>query len=339
MGVKLKDLVEVQETSFEELSHRVIAIDAFNMLYQFITTIRMRDGTPLKNSKGHVTSHLVGLLARATNMLEHNIKPIFIYDGKTPELKSAERKRRKELKDDAKQKYDKAVADEDVVAMKKYAGRTAKLTEQLIKESQKLLDCLGIPWMTAPAEAEAQAALMARNGDADFCASQDYDALLFGAPKLLRNLNSSGKRKRPGTYSYNNTYPEIITLQDVLDELKITQKQLIMLGMLVGTDFNVGGIHGLGPKKGIKKVKEHGEDIDALFEDVGWDFDADYHEVYDVIANMPVTEEYEITFSSLDEEALKTFLIEEFEFSENRVTNAIEKINSRQQQKGLRDFF
>lgn len=339
MGVKLKDLIEVKETSFEELSHQVIAIDAFNMLYQFITTIRMRDGTPLKNSKGNITSHLVGLLARTTNLLEHNIKPIFIYDGATPELKSAERKRRKKAKQDAKEKYDEAVAAEDVAMMKKYAGRTAKLTPELVKESQRLLDCLGVPWMTAPAEAEAQAALMCKNKDADYCASQDYDSLLFGAPKLLRNLNSSGKRKRPGSYSYNTTYPEIITLSEVLNELEISQKQLIMLGMLVGTDFNVGGIHGLGPKRGLAKVKEHKEDIDALFEDVGWDFDASYQEVYEVLANMPVTNEYDITFKNPDEEKLQEFLIQEFEFSETRVNNALQKIQAKKQQTGLRDYF
>jgi flap endonuclease-1 len=339
LGVKLKDLLDPKETSFEELSHNVIAVDAFNMLYQFITTIRMRDGTPLKNSKGNITSHLVGLLARTTNLLEHNIKLIFIYDGKTPELKSAERARRKGLKDEAKEKYDEAVKTEDVAMMKKYAGRTASLTPQLVKESQRLLDCLGIPWMTAPAEAEAQAAVLVKNGDADYSASQDYDSLLFGVPKLLRNLNSSGKRKRPGTYSYNTVYPEIITLSTFLEELDITQKQLIMLGMLVGTDFNVGGIHGLGPKRGLAKVKEHKEDIDALFEDVGWEFDAEYEEVYDLLAHMPTTDDYEVSFESPDEEALKTFLIDEFEFSETRVNNAIEKINSRQQQKGLREFF
>ena len=339
MGVKLKDLIEVKETSFEELSHQVIAIDAFNILYQFITTIRMRDGTPLKNSKGNITSHLVGLLARTTNLLEHNIKPIFIYDGATPELKSAERKRRKKAKQDAKEKYDEAVAAEDVAMMKKYAGRTAKLTPELVKESQRLLDCLGVPWMTAPAEAEAQAALMCKNKDADYCASQDYDSLLFGAPKLLRNLNSSGKRKRPGSYSYNTTYPEIITLSEVLNELEISQKQLIMLGMLVGTDFNVGGIHGLGPKRGLAKVKEHKEDIDALFEDVGWDFDASYQEVYEVLANMPVTNEYDITFKNPDEEKLQEFLIQEFEFSETRVNNALQKIQAKKQQTGLRDYF
>lgn len=299
----------------------------------------MRDGTPLKNSKGQTTSHLVGLLARATTMLEYNIKPVFIYDGETPQLKSAERERRAELKEEAGKKHAQAVEDEDVELMKKYAGRTAKLTQEMITESQELLTHLGIPWMIAPAEAEAQAAKIAQNGHADYVASQDYDALLFGAKKLVRNLNSSGKRKRPGTYSYNNIEPELIELEKLKEELKLTQKQLIMLAMIVGTDFNIGGIKGLGPKKGLKKVREHEENLQTLFEDIGWPFEADYKEVFELLSNMPVTNEYTIQHKSVDEEALTKYLVEGFEFSETRVENAIEKIRNRQQQKGLSEFF
>ncbi len=339
MGVKLKDLFETKKTSYEQLAHKRIAIDAFNMLYQFLTTIRMQDGTPLKNSKGNITSHLVGLLARCTNMLEHNIKPIFIYDGTPPELKRAERERRKELKEEAQKKYAQAIQEQDGEQMKKYAGRTVQLTADIISESKELLTALGIPWIQAPSEAEAQAAYIVQRGDADYSASQDYDSLLFGTPKLIRNLGISGKRKRPGSYGYIQIEPEIIVLEEELKRLHITQKQLILLGMIIGTDFNIGGIQGLGPKKGLMKIKEHGEDMDALFADIGWKSEYTYQDVYNTLADMPVTETYTTTQKNIDEQYIHDLLVKRFEFNPQRVQQSIERIQTRSSQKGLAEFF
>ena len=341
MGVKLKDILQPQPTSFEELSHQVIAVDAFNMLYQFITTIRMRDGKPLKNSKGQPTSHLIGLLSRTSNFLEHQIKPVFIFDGESPQLKRAEQDRRRAIKKQAKEKHQAAEARGDITAMKKYAGRTAKLTSDMIQESKQLLEALGVPWIQAPAEAEAQAALLVQAGDADYVASQDMDSLLFGAPKMIKNLSITGKRKRPGTSSYYTIEPEIITLQTELNRLGITQQQLILLGMLVGTDFNPSGIKGIGPKTALKKVKEYGEDAKQLFADVEWEEhnDVSWQEVHEVLTNMPTTKDYEIAWSTPDEKKLRELLVDEFEFSEERVTNTVKKLTQAQQQKGLRDYF
>lgn len=341
MGVKLTDIFEPQPITFEQLAHSVIAVDAYNILYQFITTIRQRDGTPLKNSKGKTTSHLVGLFSRTTNFLEKQIKPVFVYDGVTPELKRAELKRRKKRKQAAKDKHAAAEARGDTKAMKKYAGRTAKLTDEMVEESQRLLDALGIPWMTAPAEAEAQAALLVRNGDADYVASQDMDSLLFGAPKMLKNLSISGRRKRPGTSSYYTIEPEVITLAKELERLHLTQEQLILLGMLVGTDFNPKGIHGIGPKRGLDKVKEYADDKEALFAEVEWDEhnDVRWQDVYELLSNMPTSDDYRIEWQQPDEDALHELLVEEFEFGESRVHNRVDELRRSQQQTGLRDYF
>lgn len=341
MGTAISSLLNGEETAVEDLAHRVLAIDAYNMLYQFLTTIRTRDGTPLKNSKGRTTSHMVGLFSRITNFMGHQHKLVFVYDGKTPDLKAAEIQRRKSVKQAAAKQLEKATQEDDVVGMKKYAGRTAVLTKDMVKESQQLLDALGIPWVQAPSEAEAQAAYMVRQEVADYVVSQDMDCLLFGAPKMLRNLSISGKRKRPGTSSYYTINPEIITLEKELSRLDITQTQLIALGMLVGTDFNPKGIKGLGPKKGLKLVKESGEDLEKIFTQAEWDEhqEVSWETVYDVIATMPTTNDYTLKWGRIDREAVTTLLVDEFEFSAERVSSALDKLTVAKQQKGLSEFF
>ena len=341
MGVKLKDILQPTPITLEELSHKIIAVDAYNMLYQFITTIRMRDGTPLKNSKGQPTSHLVGLLSRTSNFLEHQIKPVFIFDGESPKLKEAEQERRAQAKTAAKKKHAQASASGDVEGMKKYAGRTAKLTKEMIAESKQLLEALGVPWIQAPAEAEAQAAVLVRRGDADYVASQDMDCLLFGAPRMIKNLSITGKRKRPGTNSYYTIQPEIIHLEAELARLELSQKQLILLAMLVGTDFNPSGIRGIGPKTALKKVHEHGEDAQKLFADVEWEEhnDVSWQEVLRVLQEMPTANDYEITWQAPNPDQLHKLLVDEFEFSAERVNNTANKLVRAQQQKGLRDYF
>lgn len=341
MGVAISGIVDGERIELSSLAHRVIAVDAFNMLYQFLTTIRMRDGTPLTNSKGETTSHLVGLFSRTANLLESQLRLVFVFDGETPALKRGEQDRRRALKDDAKARHTEAVAREDVESMRKYAGRTATLTAQMIAESKDLLDALGVPWVQAPAEAEAQAAHMVRRGDAEFVGSQDYDSLLFGAPRMLKNLSITGKRKRPGTSSYYVVYPEIITLQTELDRLGLTQRQLVALGMLVGTDFNPGGVKGLGPKKSLKLVQEHGEDLEALFAEAKWSEHSElaWQEVFSVLTEMPVSDDYTIEWGRADAEKLRTLLVERCEFSEERVAGTLGKLTAASKQKGLGEFF
>lgn len=341
MGTQISSLLNGKKVGLEDLAGKTLAVDAYNMLYQFLTTIRMRDGTPLKNSKGHVTSHLVGLFNRLTTLMQHRIKFVFVYDGEAPKLKRAEREKRKQAKQEAQDAYDEAVQEEDVESMKKYAGRTARLTEEMITQSQQVLEVLGIPWIQAPSEAEAQAAQVVRNGDADYVASQDMDCLLFGAPHMVRNLSISGKRRRRGSYAYTKVHPEIIDLQALLEKLGIKQDQLIALGMLVGTDFNPGGVKGLGPKRGLKLVEEKGDDLEAIFAEADWDVhnEHDWKDIYRVIKEMPVTDEYEIAFKDVDLAQAHEVLVDEFEFSAKRVDNALSELQATTAQKGLDDFF
>ena len=188
MGVKLKDIVEPKNISFKDLEGRSVSIDAFNTLYQFLSTIRQRDGRPLTDENGNVTSHLSGILYRNSSMIEKDIKPIYVFDGKAPELKSETQAKRREIREESEKIYKQALAEGDTEKARKFAMRSSKLSPEIIESSKKLLTLMGIPYIEAKGEGEAQAAYLVANGDAYAVASQDYDCLLFGAKRVVRNL-------------------------------------------------------------------------------------------------------------------------------------------------------
>lgn len=344
MGTAITPLLISETIKIENLQGKIIAIDTFNVLYQFLTTIRQQDGTPLKDSKGRVTSHITGLFFRTTNLLEKGLKPVFVFDGKVPDLKNAERERRKALKVEAQKEYEKAVNEEDVDAMKKYAGRTSMLTPEMVAEAKKVIEYLGLPIVEAPSEGEAQAAHIVKSGHAYAVASQDTDSLIFGAPKVIKYLAVSGKRKIPGKLGYQTVEPELVTLLDNLSRLDLNQDQLIALAMLVGTDYNIGGIKGIGPKKALDLVKKHKDDLAAIFEEAKWSehFTYPWNEVYNLLKNPRTTDEYHLQFGKINRERIIEFLVNEHDFSLERVNSALDKIeksNSKTAQKGLGDFF
>ena len=344
MGVQMTELLPLKEVSLAELSGKVIAIDTHIYLYQFLATIRQRDGTLLMDSRGNITSHLSGLFFRTVKLLENNIRPIFVFDGKPPELKWRENERRKALKKEAEALHAEAVAEEDTDAMRKYASRSVKITKEIISDAKKLIAILGLPIIEAPSEGEAQAAHIAKKGDAFAVSSQDADSLLFGTPKLIRNLSIFGKRKRPNKLAYEEVKPEIVHLDETLNSLGIDHEQLIALSILVGTDYNPSGIKGIGPKTALKLVKAHRRDFDNLFREVKWDehSDLDWHDIFDIIKNIPVTDDYHLEWKSIDENSLKKFLVEEHDFSEERIMNAIKDFTENKKQKSqstLSKFF
>jgi flap endonuclease-1 len=214
LGVNFKDLIPKTPIKLEDLAGKIIAIDAYNAIYQFLSIIRQPDGTPLKDSSGKITSHLSGLFYRTSNLIEMGIKPVYVFDGESPILKTPEIERRKQVKVAAATHYAKAAAKGDVEKMFMYAQASTSMKDYMLEDSQKLLELMGLPWVQAPGEGEAQAAHMNRKGDADYCASQDYDSLLFGACKLLRNVTISGRRKR-GKATIE-VVPEVIELPKTL---------------------------------------------------------------------------------------------------------------------------
>lgn len=343
MGVAFKDLIVSKEIDLDFLKNKIIILDAYNVLYQFLTTIRERDGSLLTDSKGNITSHLVGLFARTTSLMQKGIKPVFVFDGKPPELKQKTREQREALKLESKRKFLEAKEKGDKEEMKKYASRTSRLNKDMIDESKKLVSLLGIPVVQAPSEGEAQASHMIKEKKGFAVGSQDFDSLIHGATKLVRNLSISGKRKRGGTATYDTIKPEIIDLAENLNNLGIDQNQLIALSMIIGTDYNPGGIKGIGPKNALKLVKQHKSNFDSLFKEIKWNdyFDFEWTEVYHLIKKIPTTNKYELKWENVNDKKINNFLVDEHDFSEQRVKNTLEKLNKAatgKQQKSLGDF-
>ncbi len=323
MGSDIGDILVREQVGLDHFSGKKIAIDAFNTIYQFITTIRQPDGTPLKDSDGRVTSHLSGLLYRNANLIENGVKPIYVFDGKPPSFKEKEIRERIERKIEAEEKW--AVVVERGEDAKKYAMMSARIDEYILDSSKKLLDLLGIPWIQAPSEGEAQASFMTSRGDADFTGSQDYDSLLFGSPFLARNLTITGRRKLPGRNVYIDVKPEVISLDESLKSLGITREQLVDIAILVGTDYN-DGIKGVGAKKALKYIKTYGDVFKAL-RAIKAEVE-NLEEIREFFLNPPIFEEYEVHFREPDVDGAVEFLCEEHDFSRDRVEKAVEKIRA-----------
>ena len=341
MGTNLKELLVAKETSIEYFKNKKLVVDSFNVLYQFLSTIRQRDGTPLKDSKGRITSHLTGLFSRTTRLMKEGLNLAFVFDGEPPELKQKERERRFAVKEEAKKAYEIAARKKDIEAMKKYAARTSRLTREMVDESKELIKALGLPVIQAPSEGEAQVAYIVNQGDAFAGISEDYDSLLYGIPRLVKNLTISGRKKVGATYI--TVKPKIISLSENLNNLGIDQEQLIILAILVGTDYNTGGVKGIGPKTALKLVKEYKHDFEELFKKVEWKktFDFSWEEIYYLIKKMPVNKNYSLEFKKINKEKILKLLVEEHDFSEERINNALQPLLKEQEskkQRSLQDF-
>ena len=326
MGVNLKPIIVKRDISFNEIKGRRIAIDAYNALYQFLATIRQIDGKPLMDSQGNVTSHLNGLLYRTVNLLEKDIRPVYVFDGKPPELKKAEILRRMEQKSEAIIKYEEALKRGDLEEARIYAQQTSKLTTYMVDEAKKLLTYLGVPWVQAPSEGEAQAAYMVVKGDVWASASQDYDSLLYGAPRLIRNLTISGRRKIAKRNMYINISLELIFLEEVLKKLDITRVQLIDIAILLGTDYNPGGVRGIGPKKALELIKRYGG-LEKIIKIIGKEsFNVDPFSIREIFLKPEISDDYKLEWGNVDEDKLIKLLCDSHDFSYDRVKKAIERV-------------
>lgn len=329
LGVNLKDLIPdkaKQEIDLKALKGYTVALDGYNMLYQFLAAIRQPDGTPLIDSKGNITSHISGLFYRTINLIEEGVKPIYVFDGKPPEMKKKEIEDRINRRQQYAEKYQKAKQEGKIEEAKKYAQASTSLSNKMVEDAKQLLTYMGIPWVQAPADGEAQAAYMAKKGDVYAAGSQDYDSLLFGSPKLLRNLAITGKRKLPNKEEYIEIKPELINLNDMLKTLEISREQLIVIGILLGTDFNPDGVKGYGPKTALKYVKEHKDPIKALNSLKIENEDVDVMKIYEYFLNPPSNTNYKIEWKDPNEEKILDMLVKEHDFNEDRVKKALERL-------------
>ncbi|MBU0591698.1 flap endonuclease-1 [Candidatus Micrarchaeota archaeon] len=328
MGVDLGDLAVRNNISLKSLSGKIVAIDAFNMLYQFLASIRQEDGTPLMDYKGNVTAHLSGLFYRTSKLLENGMRPVYVFDGKAHSFKSRVQKERSDAKKIAEKKWKEALELEKYEDARKFAQATSRLTSEMIEESKLLLKAMGVPVVQAPSDGESQASTMVQKGIAYATASQDYDALMFGSPKLVRNISITGRRKVPRQNRFILVEPEEIDLQHTLSSLEINREKLIMIGILSGTDFNEG-VKGVGAKTGLKIVKQTNslaEVISYVREKYKYEFEVDIEEVFNFFLNPPYNEVDKLKWEGIDSDSLKKMLVEQHDFSEDRVERTIESV-------------
>ncbi len=345
MGLNIKDIIPRKEIELSDLKGKTLCIDAFNILYQFLSSVRQIDGTPLMDNKKRVTSHLSGIFYRNVKLLSEGMKMIYVFDGEPPELKGKTHKNREGSRSLAKLRYEEAKQVEDLAAMKRYSSQLIRLDDEMIRESKELLQAMGIAVVQAPGEGEAEAAYLCRIKEEIYAsASQDYDSLLFGAPKLIRNLTLARKRK---TFSgWVEIKPEIIELEKVLNSLEINLDQLICIGILIGTDYNPKGIPGIGQKRALGIVKQYKQPV-LIFKSVeemiyslpeGDRFD--WKEIFKLF-HKPDVIDSGFEFGKIDEDKIKEILVGEHDFSEDRIERQLEKlrdVKEKQKQKGLGDW-
>ena len=338
MGVNLTPIVEKSVVTLEDLRGRSFAVDSFVVLHQFLALIRTRDGQPLMDAQGRTTSHLVGLAFRTTRLIaDYGMKLIFVFDGWPPQLKREEVRKRREIREKFEEEYQEAVAAADYKKAISKAVMTGRLTGEGIADAKRLLDLLGIPWVQAPSEGEAQAAHMAAKGDVWASNSQDYDSLLFGTPRLVRYITIQGEEWLPSKGRARKLRPEVIELEALLSKLELTREQLIDLGILIGTDFN-SGIRGIGPKTALKLLRKHGR-LENLPAEVRDQITPDADAIRHLYQNPPATDTYTLDEKPVREEELFRFLCDERSFSREKVETVIARMRKSRGQRSLRDWF
>jgi flap endonuclease-1 len=335
MGLQIGDIVPRKEITFSELKGKVVAVDAFNAIYQFLSSIRQPDGTPLMDSKRRVTSHLSGLFYRNMALLHEGLRLVYVFDGEYHPLKGKTHELRQEAKDIAKEKFRTALEEEDIEAMGKYARGFSKLDEEMIEDSKELLEAMGIAVVQAPGEGEMQCAELVKRGEAYAVASQDYDALVVGAKRLVQNLTLSRKRKTQSGFVY--IAPEVIEYEKVLLHLGLDADQLICLAILVGSDFNPGGVKGIGPKKALSLVREKKYPV-KIFKEVEEKLDFNWQEVFEIFKK-PNVKKIDVKFPKFNEEKIKEILVEKHDFSLERVQNQFGKLKEVKKEREQKTLF
>ncbi|KAK7392145.1 hypothetical protein VNO78_20575 [Psophocarpus tetragonolobus] len=329
----------MKENKFESYFGRKIAIDASMSIYQFLIVVGRSGTEMLTNEAGEVTSHLQGMFSRTIRLLEAGMKPVYVFDGKPPDLKKQELAKRFSKRAEATEDLSEALETANKEDIEKFSKRTVKVTKQHNEDCIRLLRLMGVPVVEAPSEAEAQCAALCKAGKVYAVASEDMDSLTFGAPKFLRHLMDPSSKKIPVME---------FDVAKVLEELNLTMDQFIDLCILSGCDY-CESIRGIGGQTALKLIRQHGT-IENILENIN-------KERYQIPDNWPYQEarrlfkepmvitdekELDIKWSAPDEEGLITFLVNENGFNSDRVTKAIEKIKAaknKSSQGRLESFF
>ncbi|MGQ4555659.1 flap endonuclease-1 [Halobellus sp. GM3] len=320
----LRSLAVLSEVTFEEVAGSVVAVDAHNWLYRYLTTtVKFTREEAYTTAAGDEVANLIGVVQGLPKFFEHDLVPVFVFDGGVTELKDDEVAERREARERAEEQRQAAEERGDAVAAARLEARTQRLTDVIHETTRELLELLDVPVVEAPAEGEAQASHLAIRGDADYVGSEDYDTLLFGAPYTLRQLTSKGD-------------PELMDLEATLEARGITREQLVDVAILCGTDFNEG-ISGVGPKTALSAVHEHG-DLWAVLDARG-EYIEHADRIRELFLDPPVTDDYAFdTDVSPDIEAARAYVTEEWEVDADEVARGFERIESSLVQTGLDEW-
>ncbi len=318
----LRQLAAIDPVPFSELAGSVVAIDAHNWLYRYLTTtVRFTASSAYTTEGGEEVANLIGVVQGLPKFFEHDITPVFVFDGGVAELKDDEVETRRKQRQRYEEELEAAKeSDADAAAIATLDSRTQRLTETIQETTRELLALLDVPIVEAPAEGEAQAAYMARKGEADYAGSEDYDTLLLGAPYTLRGLTSKGD-------------PECMDFERTLSELELSWERLVDAAILMGTDFN-DGIDGVGPKTAVKLIHEHG-DLYAALEARGESI-AHADRIRGMFLDPAVTDEYDYdTEINPDLDAAKRYVTDEWDIPAGEVARGFERIEESVVQTGL----
>ncbi|MFW5918040.1 MAG: flap endonuclease-1 [Haloferacaceae archaeon] len=320
----LRELAAIRPVSFADLEGAVVAVDAHNWLYRYLTTtVKFTEESVYTTTDGREVANLIGIVQGLAKFLEHDLTPVFVFDGGVTDLKAEEVQARREKREHAEQRLHRARESGEHVEAARLEARTQRLTDLIQRTTRELLEILDVPYVEAPAEGEAQAAHMAATGDADYAGSEDYDALLFGAPLTLRQLTSAGD-------------PELMDLEATLAELSFTRQQLIDAAMLRGTDFNAG-VAGIGPKTAVAEIREHGDLFGVL--DARGETIPEAERIRQLYLEPPVTDDYDLDLDvDPDLEAARAYVTDEWEIPAEELERAFERIEESIVQTGLDEW-
>ena len=317
----LRELASIREVAFEEIEGSVVAVDAHNWLYRYLTTtVKWTTDEAYTTTNGTEVANLIGIVQGLPKFFEHDLVPVMVFDGAVTDLKADEVADRREKRERAEERRVAAEERGDAVEAARLEARTQRLTETIQETTRELLRLLDVPIVEAPAEGEAQCAHMAATGSVDYAGSEDYDTLLFGAPYTLRGLTSKGN-------------PELMDLEATLAELELDRQGLVDVALLCGTDFNEG-IHGVGPKTAVKEIREHGDLWGVLAARNAEIPNAEA--IRQLFFDPPVDDDPEFDTSvSPDVDAARAYVVDEWGVDADEVTRGFERIAESQVQTGL----
>ena len=319
----LRSLAAIEEVPFDSLAGSVVAVDAHNWLYRYLTTtVKWTNEEIYTTDDGMEVANLVGVVQGLPKFFEHDLTPVFVFDGAVTDLKAEEVERRREQREQYKEDLAEARERGDGIAVARLESRTQRLTDAIIETTRELLELLDVPIVDAPAEGESQCAHMARQGAVDYAGTEDYDALLFGAPLTLRQLTSTGD-------------PELMDFEATLEKHGLTWEQLVDAAIFIGTDFNEG-ISGIGPKTAISLLQEHGDLWAAL------EVKDEHIEGADRLRNLfldpPVRDVSVDAEVEPDVDAARQFVVDTWQVDPDEVARGFERIEDAMVQTGLEDW-